>query len=87
MRLLRLRDGCVADAWRLGDARSFVGGGTNHGDYNDTAAAIAKTAAATGRTIREVAREMTNLSEDELNEILDPTTMTEPGVSLASSGG
>ena len=53
----------------------------------DTAAAIAKTAAATGRTIREVAREMTNLSEDELNEILDPTTMTEPGVSLASSGG
>ncbi|MGN6361513.1 MAG: aspartate ammonia-lyase, partial [Thermomicrobiales bacterium] len=46
----------------------------------DAAAKIAKEAAASGRTIREVARELTNLSEDELNELLDPAAMTEPGI-------
>ena len=45
----------------------------------DAAAAIAKEAAATGRTIREVARERTKLSEAELERILDPGRMTEPG--------
>jgi fumarate hydratase class II len=46
----------------------------------DAAAKIAKEAAASGRTIREVARELTDLSEDELNELLDPAAMTEPGI-------
>ncbi len=53
----------------------------------DAAANIAKTAAKTGQTIREVARVQTDLSEDELNELLDPAGMTEPGVTLAGSGG
>jgi fumarate hydratase class II len=53
----------------------------------DLAADIAKTAAKSGRTIREVAREMTDLSEEELDELLDPAAMTEPGTTLASSGG
>ena len=47
----------------------------------DDATAIAKEAAASGRTVREVAREMTSLSEEELDRILDPAKMTEPGLS------
>jgi fumarate hydratase, class II len=47
---------------------------------------IPKTAPRTGRTIREVAREMSGLSEEELNELLDPAKMTEPGTTLASGG-
>jgi len=46
----------------------------------DAAAAIAKEAAASGRTIREVAREKTDLSDEELDRILDPAAMTEPGL-------
>ncbi len=38
----------------------------------DRAAAIAKEAYSTGRTIREVARERSGLSEDRLQELLDP---------------
>ncbi len=53
----------------------------------DAAANIAKTAAKEGRTIRELAREMTTLTEEELNDLLDPAKMTEPGTTLASSGG
>jgi len=45
----------------------------------DAAADIAKDAARTGRTIREVARDRTSLSEEELARILDPIAMTEPG--------
>ena len=45
----------------------------------DAAAAIAKEASKTGRTIREVARETTELSEDELTKLLNPEKMTEPG--------
>ncbi len=45
----------------------------------EKAAEIAKTAAKDGRTIREVAREMTDLSEADLDKILDPSTMTHPG--------
>jgi hypothetical protein len=30
---------------------------------------------------------LTDLSEEELNELLDPAGMTEPGVTLAGSGG
>jgi fumarate hydratase class II len=46
----------------------------------DAAAEIAKEAAASGRTIREVARERTGLSDDDLRRALDPTSMTEPGL-------
>ncbi|HEU5299181.1 MAG TPA: class II fumarate hydratase [bacterium] len=45
----------------------------------DKAAEIAKKAAATGRTIREVAKEETKLSDTELAEILNAERMTEPG--------
>ena len=45
----------------------------------DAAAAIAKEAAKTDRTSREVARERTELSEKELDDLLDPKKMTEPG--------
>jgi fumarate hydratase class II len=50
----------------------------------DAAAAIAKHAFASGRTIREVAREETNLSEADLDRILDAEAMTKPGL---ESGG
>ena len=53
----------------------------------DKAAEIAKKAAATGRTIREVAREETTLSEQELEEILNPERMTEPGLTGGGGGG
>ena len=46
----------------------------------DAAAEIAKEAARTGRTIREVARETTSLADEELDRILDPAKMTEPGL-------
>ena len=44
----------------------------------DRSAAIAKEAQATGRTVREVAAAMTDLSDEELDRILDPATMTDP---------
>lgn len=53
----------------------------------DLAAAVAKEAAATGRTIREVAREMTDLSEEELTRLLDPEKMTEPGLGAGPVSG
>jgi fumarate hydratase class II len=53
----------------------------------DAAAAIAKEAAQTGRTIREVARERTGLSEEELDRILDPARMVEPGLGVGPVAG
>jgi fumarate hydratase class II len=53
----------------------------------DAAAALAKEAFATGRTIRDLARERTSLSEADLNRILDPAAMVEPGRTFASAGG
>ena len=47
----------------------------------DASAAIAKEAQATGKTVKEVAIEMTDLSSAELDDILDPSGMTEPGLS------
>lgn len=44
----------------------------------DRAAAIAHEASRTGRTVREVAREQTDLSEEELARALDALRMTEP---------
>ncbi len=46
----------------------------------DAAAKIAKEAFATGRTIREVARERTDLSDADLDRILDAEAMTRPGL-------
>ena len=43
-------------------------------------ARIAKTAYAQGRTLKEVALEMTDLSADELDELLDPRKLTEGGI-------
>jgi len=53
----------------------------------DAAAEIAKLAAKTGRTVREVARERTQLSEEELTRLLDPAAMTEPGLGGGVSVG
>lgn len=46
----------------------------------DQSAAISKDAAKTGKTVREVARETTKLTEAELKDLLDPFKMTEPGL-------
>jgi len=46
----------------------------------DRAAQIAKRAYAEGRSLKEVALEMTNLSAEELNRLLDPRPMTEGGI-------
>ncbi len=53
----------------------------------DAAADIAKEAAKSGRTIREVASEMTDLTAEELDQLLDPSGMTEPGTTLGPAGG
>ena len=47
----------------------------------DASADIAKQAQQSGKTVKEVALETTGLSPDELDEILDPTAMTQPGLS------
>ena len=44
----------------------------------DASAAIAKQAAKTGRTVREIARETTKLTPEQLDAALDPFKMTEP---------
>jgi fumarate hydratase class II len=46
----------------------------------DRAAQVAKKAHQSGRTVREVAREEGILPDDELKALLDPRSMTEPGV-------
>ena len=46
----------------------------------DRAAQIAKRAYAEGRRIKEVAAEMTDLSPEELDHLLDPRQMTEGGI-------
>ncbi len=53
----------------------------------DAAAAIVKEAAKTGKTIREVAREKTDLSEKQLAQILDPALMCEPSADRVGAGG
>lgn len=53
----------------------------------EQAAALAKEAAASGRTIREVARDRTDLSDADLDRILNPEAMTEPGNVTPGSGG
>ncbi len=51
----------------------------------DRAAQIAKESYATGRTVREIAKEQHVLPNDELERVLDPHLMTEPGI--PGSGG
>ena len=53
----------------------------------DAAAAIAKEASARGTTIREMAKEKTDLSDAELDELLDLEKMTEPGIGAGGPGG
>ena len=53
----------------------------------DAAAKIAKEAYETGKTVRQVALEKKVLPEDELNRVLDPMSMTEPGITEWSAGG
>ena len=43
-------------------------------------AAIAKKAYAEGRAVKEVAREMTELTDEELDRLLDPAALTEGGI-------
>ena len=52
----------------------------------DAAADIAKEAAATGQTIREVAKLRTSLSDVELDQLLDPEAMTVPGLGVGGGG-
>jgi fumarate hydratase class II len=53
----------------------------------DAAAAIAKEAAKTGETVRQVALRKTDLGEAKLKEILDPMLMTEPSADRVGAGG
>ena len=53
----------------------------------DAAAAVAKDAAATGRSIREVAKEQTDLSDSQLDELLNPAEMTKPSLEARGGGG
>ena len=53
----------------------------------DAAANISKLAYKTGKTVREVAREQTSLTEEELERILDPASMTKPGLEGGPAGG
>ena len=52
--------------------------GLNHHIGYDRAAALAKEAFASGKTIRELCHEKNILPEDQLNEALDPWRMTKP---------
>ena len=53
----------------------------------DAAAGIAKKAAETGMTIREIARSDTSLSEAELDALLNPEEMTKPSLEVRGGGG
>jgi fumarate hydratase class II len=52
----------------------------------DAAAALAKEALKSGRTIREIAAER-GIAPDRLDELLDPAAMTEPGLGGGPAGG
>ena len=53
----------------------------------DQAAAIAKEAFKTGKTVRQIALEQKVVSEDKLRSLLDPRAMTEPGATGGPVGG
>src|SRR6202022_4241573 len=52
----------------------------------DAAAELAKSAYEEGKTIRELARERTQLTEEQLDKLLDPAAMTEPGGGTIGGG-
>ncbi len=52
----------------------------------DEAAKLAKEALTSGRTIRDLARER-GIAPDRLDELLDPASMTEPGLESGPAGG
>jgi fumarate hydratase class II len=52
----------------------------------DAVADLAKTAFKEGKSVREVAREKTDLTEEQLDKLLDPAAMTEPGASGPGGG-
>ena len=52
----------------------------------DEAATLAKDAFTSGRTIRELALER-GIAADELDRLLDPASMTEPGLGGGPAGG
>ncbi len=52
----------------------------------DAAASIAHQAAESGETIKQVALRETDLSSDELDLVLDPVAMTEPGGDIQAGG-
>jgi len=53
----------------------------------DKGAAIAKKAYAEGKPIREIAQKMTDLSREELAQLLDPAELTKGGIKGGTSGG
>ncbi|MGC8551388.1 MAG: class II fumarate hydratase [Phycisphaerae bacterium] len=53
----------------------------------EKAASIAKEAAKTGKTIREMAASVTNLSPQQLDELLNPATMVEPSDKILPTAG
>jgi fumarate hydratase, class II len=53
----------------------------------DAAAKIAKEALTSGKTIREIAHERSKLSAAEIDRLLDPSRMTQPGVEAGAAGG
>lgn len=53
----------------------------------DAAAKIAKQAYAEGRRVKDVALELTSLSSEDLDRVLDPANLADPGIKGDSSGG
>jgi len=53
----------------------------------EAAAKLAKEAYRSGKTVREVAKEQKVLPDKQLDELLDPWRMTEPGGPVGSAGG
>jgi fumarate hydratase class II len=53
----------------------------------DTAAKIAKQAYAEGRRVKDVALELTDLTVEELDRILDPSVLADPGIKGGARGG
>ncbi len=53
----------------------------------DKAAEIAKTAYKEGKTVREVAKQITDLTDDQLKELLDVSGMVYPGAKGGEGGG
>ena len=53
----------------------------------DKAAKIAKVAYAEGRRVKEVTAELTELSAEEIDRILDPAELAEAGLKGGASGG